>query len=57
MHKDIFIDRYKQSNIVEDYKVFLKQIKKLKPYIIEFEKNGVMKPRVYLLDSKISGNY
>lgn len=38
MHKDIFINKYNQLDIIKDHKNFLKKIKKLKSYIIEFEK-------------------
>ena len=46
----MFINRHKQSNIVEDYLNFLKKIEKLKPYIIKFNKNGTMKLKDYPVD-------
>lgn len=56
-YKDIFIDELEQSDIVENYKIFFKKIEKLKPYIVEFEKNDTIKTKVYLSDCKVSGNH
>ncbi len=46
----MFIDRYEQPDIVEDGNNFLKLMDELKPYTVEFEKDGTMKPKKYLLD-------
>lgn len=46
--KYIFIDGYKRSNVIKDYANFLKLIKNLKPYIVEFEKEEIIKAKVYL---------
>lgn len=35
---------------MEDRKNFLKKIKELKPYMVKFDKFGIMKPKVYPLD-------
>lgn len=43
----MFVNRHEQSNVVEDCLNFLKKIKKLKLYIVEFNENGTMKPKVY----------
>lgn len=45
--KDIFVDRYEQVDIVKDYKYFLTKIEELKPYMIEFDKFSIIKPKVY----------
>lgn len=50
IYKDIFIDVYEQTYVIEDCKIFLKKIKELKPYMIEFDKFDIIKPKVYLLD-------
>lgn len=50
VRKDLFVDEHEQSNVVEDWKNFLKKIKELKLYIIEFEENGAMKSKVYSSD-------
>lgn len=57
VHKDVFINRYEQPNIVEDCRVFLNKIKELKPYIVEFDKNGAIKLKTYSSDCAIKGNY
>lgn len=56
MHKDIFTDGHKQSDIVEDCKNFLKKIKELKPYMIEFEEDSLIKPKIYLFNRVIRGD-
>lgn len=56
MHKDIFIDGYKQSNIIKDHKNFLKKIEELKPYIIKFVENNIMKKKIYLPDCIVYGS-
>lgn len=48
IYKNIFIDRYKQADMIKDYINFLKVLKDLKPYIIQFEKNEIMIPKIYL---------
>lgn len=37
---NVFINRYKQFDIIKDYKNFLKKIEKLKPYMVELRKMG-----------------
>ena len=56
VHKDVFIDGHERSDVVEDCKVFLNKIEELKPYIVEFDEDGAIKPKVYLLDCVIGGN-
>ena len=46
----MFIDRYEQPDIVEDGNNFLKLMDEQKPYTVEFEKDGTMKPKKYLSD-------
>lgn len=52
----MIIDRYEQPDIVENCKVFLEKIKELNSYMIEFDKNGAMKPKIYLSDCIVEGN-
>lgn len=47
MHKNIFVNKQKQYNIVEDYKNLLIKIEKLKLSIIEFEEDNIIKPKIY----------
>ncbi len=42
--------------MVEDRNNFLKKMEDLKPYIVEFEKDGKMKPKVYSSDCTVGGN-
>lgn len=52
----MFIDGYKQLDVVEDCKIFLNKIKNLKPYIIEFNKDGTIKPKIYPWNCTVEGN-
>lgn len=56
--KDGFINKYEQSDIVEDYKTFLYKIEKLKSYLVKFNENSIMKNKMYLPNNVIEGgNY
>ena len=39
--------------MVEDHERFLKTIEELKPYMVEFNKNGIMKDKEYPLDCAV----
>lgn len=52
---DMFIDEHECSDMVEDRNSFLTRMKDLKPYIVEFEENNAIKPKIYLSDYS-SGN-
>lgn len=54
--KDMFINRDKQSNMVKDCKNFLKKIKKLNLYLIESNKNSVIKDKTYLFNYVADGD-
>lgn len=47
--------RYEQSAIVEDSSNFLEKMKELKPYMVEFSKDGTMKSKVYPPDCAVEG--
>lgn len=47
--KKVFIDRHEQPDVIKDYNHFLKKIEKLKPYMIEFEKNTVNEEKCWLV--------
>lgn len=47
IYKDVFIDGYEWPKIVEDHTNFLKVMKDLKLYMIEFEEDKTMKLKVY----------
>ena len=53
VQKDMFMDKYKQSDIVENCSNFLKLIEKLKLYMIEFNKNNTIKPKAYPFDYRV----
>lgn len=50
------MDKNKQTNIVEDSENFLKKIKVLKLYMIEFDEFGIIKQKAYLFDFRIEEN-
>ena len=56
MYKNIFIDRYKQVDIIEDYKKFLKRMEELKLYKIKFDKYNIMKLKVYFSNYIVERN-
>ena len=56
VRKDVFVDRHKRADIVKDYKDFLKRLDKLKPYMVEFEEDGTMKPKIYPFDCAVRGD-
>lgn len=57
VYKDVFIDRYKWLDIIENCKVCPNKIEKLKTYIVELDKNGAIKPKRYTLDYIIRDNH
>ena len=52
--KDVFVDKCERSHFAEDYKNFHKKKKEFKPYMVEFEEDGTMRPKVYSPDFKVS---
>lgn len=56
MPKDVFVDKHKQSDIVKYCKKFFKKIGEFKPYIVKFEENSIMKPKVYPSDCIVGGD-
>lgn len=53
--KDIFINEHKQPDVVQDYQTFLKVIKELKSYLVEFNQDRIMKAKEYLSNYAIEG--
>ena len=47
------MDGYERFDVIEDGANFLKQMKELKPYMIEFHDNDTMKLKVYLSDCEV----
>lgn len=44
----MFIDKHDQANVIEDHMNFFKRLKELKLYIVEFEKDDIIKLKIYL---------
>ena len=55
VRKDVFIDGHERPDVVEDRAKFLKVMKGLKPYMVEFEEDGTMKAKVYPDDCAVEG--
>ncbi len=51
----MFVDRHGQPDVVEDRGRFLKIMGELKPYMVEFNEDGIMKNKEYPLDCAVSG--
>lgn len=54
--KNVFIDRHKKPDVIEDCKHFLQVINELEPCLVEFDKTGQMIPKVYHLDYEVGGD-
>lgn len=48
--KDIFVDRHKWLDIIEDHDRFLNKIKELKLYLVKFDENDKIKDKIYSSD-------
>ena len=55
MRKYVFVDGYERSDVVKDRINFLRRMEELKPYMVEFDENGAMKPKVYLSNYAVGG--
>lgn len=55
VRKDVFVNDYEQSDMLEDENYFLIKINELKAYIIEFNKDGAIKAKDYLVDYAVGG--
>lgn len=49
----MFIDGQERPDVVEDRRVILKKMEELKPYMVEFDENGAVKPKVYPSDCAV----
>ena len=56
VRKDVFVDGHERADVVEDRKNFLKRLEELKPYMVEFEEDGTMKPKIYPADCTVLGD-
>lgn len=55
VRKDVFVDGHERPDVVEDRANFLRKMEELKPYIVEFDQDGAMKPKVYPSDCAVGG--
>lgn len=53
--KDVFIDKHERPDVIQDCENFLKVMKELEPYLVEFNEDGRMKNKEYPLDCAIKG--
>lgn len=51
----MFVDGHERPDVVEDCERFLKVMEELKPYMIEFNKDGIMKDKEYSLNCAVGG--
>ena len=54
--KDVFVDEHERPDVVEDRQNFLRIMKDLEPYLVEFEEDGSMKTKNYPNDCAVGGN-
>lgn len=54
--KNVFVDGHERPDMVEDCQKFLRIMKDLEPYLIEFEEDGFMKTKNYPDDCAVGGN-
>ena len=52
----MFIDGHERSDVVEDRNNFLTRMEDFKFYMVEFEEDGKIKPKVYLSDCAVGAN-
>ena len=55
LRKHIFMDGYKQLDILENCAKILRKIEKFKLYIVEFNQDRVMKSKIYASDCIVEG--
>ena len=56
MKKDVFVHGHERPDVVEDRERFLKTMKELERYLVEFEEDGIMKAKNHPSDCKIGSN-
>ena len=55
MCKNVFVNGYKQPDRIKDQNCFLTKIEKLKPYIIGFNKDNIIKSKDYPVYYTVGG--
>lgn len=54
--KNVFIDRHKRPDIIEDRKKFFNKMEELKLYLVEFNEDGTMKEKNYPANCIVGGS-
>lgn len=54
--KDVFVNKHKKLDIIKVCKNFFTKIEELKPYMVEFEEDNIMKPKAYFSDCVVRGD-
>lgn len=52
----MFINKHERPDMMKNQKHFLKVIKELEPYLIEFDKIGQMISKIYPSDCEVEGD-
>lgn len=55
VQKGVFIDGHERPDVTEYRDQFLSEMETLKPYMVEFEEDGSMKPKIYPEDCAVGG--
>lgn len=55
VQKGVFIDGHERPDVIEYRNQFLAEIEALRPYLVEFEKSGFIKPKTYPDDCAVGG--
>lgn len=51
----MFVNKHKRLDVVKDRAKFLKYMKDLEPYLVEFEENGTMRTKTYPKNCQVDG--
>lgn len=52
----MFVDGHKRPDVIEDRAKFLKSMKELEQYLVEFEEEGTIKAKICPEDRQIGGD-
>lgn len=55
VQKGVFFDGHEREDVVDYRELFLKEMKGLLPYLVEFSKDGSILPKEYLKDCTVGG--
>lgn len=52
----MYVNGYKQLDMVENQNFFLTQMEEVKSYMVEFDEDGTIKAKEYLIDCIVRGD-